>query len=243
MDELTPRQIEFLTRFVTEYRETGQPIHYPELAADLNLGKVTVYEKLRGLEEAGYARAEYHLPEGDRGPGRSTVHFLPTEKALQAAGSAWTTHQDVEHWKSTASELIARLEEAGSAGYDRVLRELVARIPQPKSPLVYLTEMSTAIVLAVNSFRDRAEQIRPLQQLGRLGLPGEIDLSALPGIGISLELAGKLNQSISSFLAAQSGAFNTALQNLDQEKQQLVSDFTRRVARLVSKDNPDPEKP
>lgn len=242
MTALTPRQEEFLSQFVAFYQRTSRPVHYPELAEELNLGKVTVYEKLRLLEEAGLARAEYHLPEGDRGPGRSTVHFLPTRRALPADPIDPDSRQEIEHWQETSAELLHRLEEAGRSGYDNVLRDLVNRIPHPKSPLVYLTEVSTAIVLALNSLRGRAESIQPLQKLGRLGLPGEIDLGALPGIGLSLELVGRLNQTVSSFLADQSGKFQTTLQNLDEEKQRLVSDFTRRVAELVSRERPDPGK-
>jgi hypothetical protein len=240
MPALTPRQEEFLTQFVAFYQRTSRPVHYPELAEELNLGKVTVYEKLRLLEEAGFARAEYHLPEGDRGPGRSTVHYLPTRRALETGLQDPDSRQEIEHWKKSSAELLHRLENAGRSGYDTVLRDLVNRIPQPKSPLVYLTEVSTAIVLALNSLRGRAENIQPLQKLGRLGLPGEIDLGALPGIGLSLELVGRLNRTVSSFLADQSGKFQTTLQNLDDEKQRLVSDFTRRVAELVSREKPDP---
>lgn len=242
MTQLTPRQKEFLTQFVACYRRTNQPLHYPDLADTVNLGKVTVYEKLRQLEESGYARAEYHLPEGDRGPGRSTVLFLPTPKALQATQGDLEDSREIEHWKTVSTELLNKLEEAGRTGYDSVLRDLVHRIPQPKSPLVYLTEVSTAIILALNSLRDRAENIHPLQKLGRLGLPGEIDLGALPGIGLSLELVGRLNRTVSRFLADQSGTFQNTLQNLDEEKRRLVSDFTRKAAKLVSRDNPTPGK-
>jgi len=233
MTVLTPRQEEFLSQFIAFYQRTGRPVHYPELAEELNLGKVTVYEKLRQLEDQGYVRSEYHLPEGDRGPGRSTVHFLPTEKTRTRVYYDQELENQQEDWEQAAAEILRKLEETEEGNYDSLLSDLVKRISHQKSPLVYLTETSTAIVLAVNSLRDRAESLRPLEQIRRIGLPGEIDLSALPGIGISLSLVERVNERVSDFLAAQSGKYHTALQHLDEEKQRLVSEFTRRVTQIV----------
>lgn len=233
MTELTPRQSEFLDQFLLSYQQVGHPLHYTALAAELNLGKVTVYEKLRLLEERGYVKSEYHLPEEDRGPGRSTVHFLPTEKALGSDRSRTGDNQETEAWEETTAEILRRLESIPQSSYESFLGELLNRLTHQKSPLVYLTEMSTAIVLALDSVRDRAEQIKPLDQLEKLGLPGEIDLSALPGISLSLALLEQVNDRASTFLAEQSGIFNTALKTMDEEKQRLVSEFTRRVTKIV----------
>jgi len=236
MDDLTSRQREFLAQFLARYQQAARPLHYTELAQELDLGKITVYEKLRLLEEKGYARTEYHLPDGDRGPGRSTVYFLPTAQAYAPEGLDLHSRQEQETWKETTEDILRRLEEDRESSYETLLGELIHRLGQQKSPLVFLTEMSTAIVLALNSLRDRAESIKPLEQVGKLGLPGEIDLSALPGIGVSLTLFERVNDRATSFLAAQSGKFQTALKNLDEEKQRLVSEFTRRVTDIVYED-------
>lgn len=233
MTVLTPRQTEFLDQFLISYQRAGRPLHYTELADELNLGKVTVYEKLRLLEERGYVKSEYHLPEGDRGPGRSTVNFLPTEKALGSEYSRTRDNEETEAWEETTAEILHRLENNQENSYETFLGELLNRLSHQKSPLVYLTEVSTAIVLALDSVRDRAEQIKPLDQLGKLGLPGEIDLSALPGIGISLALLERVNDRASTYLAEQSGKFHATLKTMDEEKQRLVSEFTRRVTKIV----------
>lgn len=233
MEELTPRLREFLEQFLSSYTRAGQPLHYTELAEELNLGKVTVYEKLRQLEDQGYVEAEYHLPEGNRGPGRSTVHFLPTAKTRTSAFYQQEMENQQEDWEQAAADILRKLEETEEGNYDSLLSDLLKRISHQKSPLVYLTETSTAIVLAVNSLRDRAESLKPLEEIRRIGLPGEIDLSALPGIGISLSLVERVNERVSNFLAAQSGKYHTALQHLDEEKQRLVSEFTRRVTQIV----------
>ena len=73
MTKLSRRQQEFLSQFLDVYRESDQPIHYTTLAKELGIGKVTAYEMLRLLEERGLVQAEFQLPEGGRGPGRSGI--------------------------------------------------------------------------------------------------------------------------------------------------------------------------
>ncbi|MCK4488904.1 MAG: hypothetical protein KAU23_01525, partial [Anaerolineales bacterium] len=69
--------------------------------------------------------------------------------------------------------------------------------------------------------------------LNRIGLPGEIDLSAVPGIGLSLSLVEQINQKISSGLSAQAGRYQAVLAQLSEEKRFLLSEFTRRISRIV----------
>lgn len=233
MAELTRRQSEFLSQFLEQYQQANQSLHYTDLAETLNLGKVTVYEMLRLLEERGYVRSEYHLPEGDRGPGRSTVHFRPTQKALTIYPHLEGESQDMESWEEVADSILTQLERIRPKGYETYLQDLIDQLPKTKSPLVYLTEMSTAIILALGSIKERAEASQLLKRLHSLGLPGEIDLSALPGIGISLGFMERVNQQVADLLSEQSGKYQTLLEHLGQEKQRLLREFTRQVSHIV----------
>jgi hypothetical protein len=233
MAELTRRQSEFLSQFLKHYQRVKKALHYTDLAEALNLGKVTVYEMLRLLEERGYVRSEYHLPEGDRGPGRSTVHFRPTQKALTLSPHLVGENLDLESWEEVANHILSQLEKIRPKGYETYLQELIDKLPKTKSPLVYLTEMSTAIILALGSVKERAEASHLLKRLHSLGLPGEIDLSALPGIGISLGFMERVNQQVAYFLSEQSGKYHTLLEHLGQEKQRLLREFTRQVSHIV----------
>jgi len=80
--KLTHRQQQFLGQFLDIYREIDRPVHYVAIAERLRLGKVTVYEMLRLLEERGLVRAEYDMDSGSHGPGRPTVLFQPTAYPL-----------------------------------------------------------------------------------------------------------------------------------------------------------------
>lgn len=231
--KLTRRQQEFLSKILDLYQEMDGPIHYVALAERLGVGNVTAYEMLRLLEERGLVEAEYHLPEGDRGPGRSTVLFSPTpkaERALQRLNGNSTSEND---WEGIKKQILSQLKEHQAASYETFLDELLSRLPDQHSPLVFLTEMNTAIILALHSLQERAETLDPLKKLNRIGLPGEIDLSALTGIGLSLPLVEQINQKISSGLSAQAGRYQAGLAQLSEEKQRLLSEFTRRISRIV----------
>lgn len=233
MSELTRRQAEFLSQFLEQYHQTKEPLHYTDLAEEWGLGKVTVYEMLRLLEERGYVRSEYHLPEENRGPGRSTVHFQPTQKAFILGPHPGGKKLERESWEEIAARIMHQLEKIKPEGYDAYLRDLVDRLPQVQSPFVYLTEMSTAIVLALGSLKEQAEASQPLKRLQNLGLPGEIDLNALPGIGISLTLMERANRHVAKFLSEQSGKYHTLLDQLNQEKRRFLCEFTRQISEIV----------
>jgi len=231
--KLTRRQQEFLTKFLDLHQEMDGPIHYAALAECLGVGNVTAYEMLRLLEERGLVEAEYHLPEGDRGPGRSSVLFRPTpkaERALQILNGGSASDKD---WDGVKKRILSQLKEHQAAGYETFLDELLSRLPDQPSPLVFLTEMNTAIILALHSLQERAGTFDPLKKLNRIGLPGEIDLSAVPGIGLSLPLAEQINKKISSALSAQAGRYQAGLAQLSEEKRLLLSEFTRRISRIV----------
>jgi len=233
MAELTRRQSEFLSQFLEQYYQDDKALHYTDLADQLGLGKVTVYEMLRLLEDRGYVRSEYHLPEGDRGPGRSTVHFLPTHKARVLHPHLSGETPEMEAWEEVTNHILSQLEKIRPKGYETYLQDLVGRLSQAKSPFVYLTEMSTAIILALGSLKEKAEASQPVKRLHSLGLPGEIDLSALPGIGISLGLMERVNHQVANFLSEQSGKYQTLLEQLGQEKQRLLREFTRQVSHII----------
>jgi len=233
MAELTRRQNEFLSQFLEQYYQEDKALHYTDLADQLGLGKVTVYEMLRLLEDRGYVRSEYRLPEGDRGPGRSTVHFLPTQKAQVLHPHLSGEAPEMEAWEEVANHILNQLQKVRPKGYETYLQDLVGRLSQAKSPFVYLTEMSTAIILALGSLKEKAETSQPLKRLHSLGLPGEIDLSALPGIGISLSLMERVNRQVASFISEQSGKYQTLLEHLGQEKQRLLREFTRQASHIV----------
>ncbi|MFH1633420.1 MAG: hypothetical protein ABIG63_05335 [Chloroflexota bacterium] len=231
---LTRRQQEFLSQFLDFDREMEEPVHYVTLAEHLGIGKVTAYEMLRLLEDRGLVRSEYHLPGEGRGPGRSTVLFRPTAEATRLLFDLAGGSPEDEDWDIAKEHILQQLREGKAVGYDGLLTDLLARIPEQRSSLIYLTEMITATLLALGALRDSAEASGLAGRLRRIGLPGEIGLSALGGVSVALSMMERVNRRVSTFLLAQSGKYHTMFSQLGEENRRRLSEFAREAAKIVS---------
>jgi hypothetical protein len=229
--KLTRRQQEFLSQFLDAYRDLDEPVHYSRLAKKLGIGKITAYEMLRLLEDRGLVQAEYLLPEQDRGPGRSSVVFSPTMAAHQLLDPL-LTQDDSSSWEENKQALLDQLRLGKADGYEPLLEDLLAKIPDQRSPMLYLSEMVTATMLMLESMGEAVNAAHLFKRLQRIGLPDEIDLNGLPGMSMvasMVEHAGKA----SDFLLEQSGKFQTRLAQMGEENYRRLSDFAREVAKII----------
>jgi len=231
--KLTRRQHQFLSQFLDMYQEFDKPIHYVALAERLDIGKVTAYEMLRLLEKRELVKSEFHLPAGDRGPGRSTVLFQPTQKTIELINQLSGRAADVEAWETTKAHIMQQLHEGKVEGYESLLNDLLVRTSERRSPLIFMTEMITATILTVASIQKAAEEKGLIDRLERIGLPGEIGLSALEGISSALSMVENVNLNLSTFLMENSVKYQEHLTRLSEEKRTQLSDFAREVTKIV----------
>lgn len=231
--QLTRRQQEFLERFLDLYREVEEPIHYTKVAERLGVGRVTAYEMLRLLEERGLVRAQFRLPKGRRGPGRATVVFAPTEKAHRVLRRLAGEAAQGEDWEAIKAQILARLRAGQVEGYEAVLNDLLTRLPERRSALRYMAELITAILLALRSLLEGPYGRLLRQRLQRIGLPGELGLSALAGLGMALGLAERANRRVSTALLSETGRFQRTIQDLSEENRRRLAEFAREVLGVI----------
>ena len=231
--ELTRRQKQFLGKFLDIYQESEEPIHYVGLAKQLDIGKITAYEMLRLLEKRGLVKAEYHLSPGNRGPGRSEVFFRPTKEATLLFDQLSGSTADIEEWKIVKQRILKELHDGEAGGYETLLNDLLIRIPEQRSPLIFMTEMITTIILALTPIKKAVKDKGLLDRLSRIGLPGEVGLIALAGLGAALSLVEDVNLKISTLLMQQSGKYQEMIARLSEEKKKQLTDFTRDVIKIV----------
>ncbi len=233
MKKLTRRQQEFFSRFLDLYHQAGHSLHYVAVARHLGVAKVTAYEMLRLLEKRGLVQAEYQLPAGPHGPGRSSVVFRPTSRAEEMlsrlAGQDW----DASEWEAARTHILQQLREGKAGGYERLLDELLARIPQQRSPMVYIAEMITAILLGLESLKGTARARSLGKSLRAIGFPGELSLQALSGLSVGLSLVERVNRRLAGLLRAQAGRYHAALAELSEEHRRRLADFAHEVTRIV----------
>jgi energy-coupling factor transport system substrate-specific component len=230
--KLTGRQREFLRRFLDLYRGTKQPIHYAQLAEKVGVSKPTAYDMLRLLEERGLVASEYVLPK-EGGPGRSSIVFYPTEKAAnrmaQLAGGDWGK----EEWEQAKGRILQALREVKDANYQNFLDEILLRIPERKSPMLYVAEMITAAMLSLNQLKEEAEARGLFENLRTLGFPGELGLNALAGLTLGLTLVEKANRRVTTLLLSYTRKYQDNLARLSAENKKRLSDFAQEVMKIM----------
>jgi predicted transcriptional regulator len=232
--KLTHRQQQFLGQFLDIYREIEHSVHYVAVAERLGISKVTAYEMLRLLEEKGLVRAEYQSNPDQHGPGRPTVFFYPTQEAKRLLAELSGNLSDLEDWQIAKENILEQLREGQAGGYEDLLSNLLLRIPDRRSPLIYVTELITAVILMLATIKEAPEVRALMDRLHRIGLPHEIGLSVLSGIGMLLSVLERKNRHSSTILLAQIRHYEDALSQLSEESRRQLGEFTREVVQILS---------
>lgn len=229
MIKLSPRQRAFLSRLLDLYRETKTPVHYADVAQALEVRPVTAYEMLRLLENKGLVHSEAIRPQGHKG--RSVVVFSPSDKATAALGELTGNPLSDQEWEDAKANILTSLE--NRTDYRNLLGEVLLRIPERKSPSLFVADMITAIILALYELRDTAAAKGVFSNLRRFGPPGWAVLYSLAGFSLALSLVEKANRSAASLLLSYSHQFRQHLDNLTRGEKMRLSDFVYEVLRSL----------
>ncbi len=227
--KISPRQRDFLSRLLDLCREAKTPVRYAEVAQSLDVRPVTAYEMLRLLENKGLVHSETVRPQGRKG--RSVVVFSPTEKAVPVLSELAGDSLDEQEWDKAKANILAALDK--SADHQHLLDELLLRIPERKSPSLFVADMITAIILALYELRDTASARGIFSGLRRYGPPGWAVLYSLAGFSLALSLVEKANRRATSLLLSYSHQFRQHLDNLTRGEKTRLSDFVYEVLRAL----------
>lgn len=229
---ITGRQRAFLKRFLDLYNQAQESLHYAHVAEVLGVGKITAYDMLRSLKERGLVRAEYVLRGKGQGAGRSTVLFLPTPKAqalfAELAGEDW----DKAEWEAVKARLLNALRQRND--YQDLLEEILGRLSEQASPLVYAAEMATAVILNLLLVEKEVPVSALVERLKALGLPDEVGLNALGGLAVGLSLVEQANRRLTDKLVGATRFYQQSLARLGREGKGHLSNFVQEVMRTVT---------
>jgi len=230
--KLTGRQEAFLGQFLDLYGQAQEPLHYTQVASALGVGKITAYDMLRLLEKRGLVRAEYVLRGKGQGAGRSTVVFVPTAQAhvlfADLAGEGW----DAAEWEMVKAQIIDALRQR--TDYQNLLDEILARLPERTTPIVYAAEMVTAVMLNLLLVEEEVPASALVEQLKALGLPGEVGLNALSGLAMGLSLVERANRRLTDKLVTAVRGYQRSLAQLHGEGRRHLSGFVQEVMKVVT---------
>jgi DNA-binding PadR family transcriptional regulator len=229
--KLSSRQQDFLGRLLGLCREAKAPVHYADVARVLKVRPVTAYEMLRLLEDKGLVHSETVRPEGRRG--RSVVVFSPTEKATEMLNELTGDMLREHEWKEAKAGILQALEQGRGGDHQALLDELLLRIPERKSPLLFAADMLTAIILVFYELRDAAAARKVFSSLRLFGPPGWAVLYSLAGFSLALSLVEKANRRATSLLLTYSRQFREHLDSLTGGEKARLSDFVYEVLRIL----------
>jgi len=233
--KLTHRQQQFLSQFLDLYREMKHSIHYITVAERLGVGKVTAYEMLRLLEDHGLVRAEYQANPEQHGPGRSVVLFYPTQEADRLIKNLAGNSAYSEDWQIEKEQILQKLRTGEVGGYEELLTNLLSRISEKRSPLIFATEMITSVILTLVEIQDSPEIRLTLERLRKIGLPKELSLSVMSGISVLLSALDRSNRRSTEILMTQINRYEDSLSQLSEDSRVQLSEFTREIVQILAR--------
>jgi DNA-binding MarR family transcriptional regulator len=232
--KFTFRQKAFLSRVLDLYRETQEPFHYSVIAERLGLSNSTAYDMLRLLERKGMVSSEYATPKATSGPGRSSILFFPTAEAVDLFSRLAGESQEQEDWEEVKARIMAGLSQGKASDYQDLLRELLVRIPEARSPLVRCAEVITALLLSLRQARHKLSGQGPVSILLRAPV-SKLGMSTLAGVVLGLSLADRRMQRLVGDFQPYTEKYEASLRELSQEGLVALHRFTQDVWRILKR--------
>jgi len=160
--------------------------------------------------------------------------FRPTPLAMQSLNQLAGGDVSQSEWEVVRDRILKQVEAGKAENYKALLEELLARMPEQRSPVIYGAEMITTIILGLKSLQDSAETLGldiRLKQIGRLG---ELGLGALSGFGIGLTMVERFNRRLANLLLLETGRFQSVITEASEENRRRLTDFAHDVIQLVT---------
>lgn len=233
--KLTPRQRAFLDKLYELYRERREPVHYTLVAEKLGVNKFSAYDMLRVLERKKMVASEYVLAKGS-GPGRSMIVFYPTNKAAELLSSFLADRVRLsEEWQQAKERMLQRLQEVSKTNYKKLVDEMLNKLPEQKSPLIYCAETMTALLLNLSRVREKAGEMNPLKALPSLSSAGEVSIGTLAGLSLGSILTERDESLLRKKLLFHIKRCQVRLLELSRENRKLLSDFLQEAVAVFNR--------
>lgn len=216
-----------MSQAIELYREVGRPFHYSEVARRLGLSSFTAYDMLRLLEQKGLVCSEYTLKEA-AGPGRSSIRFSPTAKAMELFHRLGGEAVEQEEWEEVKAQILAALRRGQADDYSSLLKDLLSRIPEARSPLAFCAEVITALLLGLREAKHKFGEHNPLAMLLNTPL-SRLGMGMLAGMAMGLVFADRMCRQLFGNLSEYTARYETSLRELPPEKLETLQEFTREV--------------
>lgn len=230
--KLTFRQKAFLNKLLDVYREMQEPIHYSVVAERLGLSNSTAYDMLRVLEQKGMVSSQYATPKETSGPGRSSILFSPTTESMNLFYRLAGESYGKEGWEDVKIRIMTNLQQGKAANYQKLLQELLSKVPEAQSPLAQCAEIVTVLLL---SLREARHELTEQSLIGViLKEPvSKLRMSILAGIALGLSSTDHRVQQRLGYYREHTEKYEASLQKLNKEGLVALYRFIRDVWNIL----------
>ena len=209
--ELTERKREFLAAVEELYRETGQPVHYEDVAKRLEVSKWTAYDMIRDLTRGGFLRAQYQrLPS----VGRSRMIVVPVSME--------------QEWQQNLVGILEIMQELKDKNPKTSLEILSQKIGKQSKGIF----CAYVIVMSLIVLRSAVGSVKVLELLAG-GLCPQVVLATLGGMMLGHYLKTKsddLKGTLDSYLPK----YQQYISEVSDEEQKQLVVFLEQAARQLS---------
>jgi len=109
--------------------------------------------------------SEYVMPKVTSGRGRLSILFFPTAEAIDFFSRLVGESLEQEEWEEVKARILASLHQGKASDYQGLLRDLLVRIPEARSPLVRCAEVIIALLLSLREARHKFGERSPVSVL------------------------------------------------------------------------------
>lgn len=242
--KLTYRQAEAVGVLLELYTQSRhQPIGYGEVARRLGVAPTTAYRLLRVAERRGYLRATYAPRPAERSAGRSAVLFEPTELARGTLTEIASPSPLDESLETTRALLLEALASPDGAAVGRALRELMAGLDEPGTPVDVAGRTIAALMINLEQAHGHLDDSDLLRQIAKAGTG--FSLSTLSGMLLGLAWADRKTRSLADRLNQRVGRLEAALAALSPGQASLLAGFVAQLdvaLRARRRQRPGPDR-
>lgn len=226
--KLTYRQSAAVAALLDLYAESRhQPIAYRQVAEQLGVAPTTAYRMLRLAEKMGYVRAIYAARPAAHAVGRSPVLFEPTDLAQGTIAAVASPPPPDEAWETTRGRLLEALGSPEAAAYKDALRDLLAGLEEPGTPIDVAGRTIAALMISLEESRGGADDSDLLDRIARPGT--RFGLSTLSGMLLGLAWADRATRTLANRLDRQVERFQSALAELSPEQSSAIAGFVAQL--------------
>lgn len=228
---ITKRRKEFLVATVQLFHDKGSPVHYCDVAQELNVSKWTAYDVMKSMETQGLIKSVYSVSSKDSSPGRSSILFYPLPIAYEILGISQKEISKAEEWSKLKGNLLERIAAEKENNFYTLIDEIQKEIKAIEIPLLYGAYMIVLLLsLLVVFSQGNLDNIKTI-----LLLSAKAEIKLLLFVGTALSYILKKDTDIEQYIKKDISIeeIQDRFDNVSSHEKKLLAEFLEEAITAV----------